>query len=212
MNDLRIFSEKLQKILSNPLPGLSAQSLMIPPTRRKQIEAYDQISDVKLSAVLVLFYANGENLRFVLIKRAQYEGVHSGQIALPGGQYEPKDLDLKQTALRETGEEIGIDSEKVQVLGSLSPMYIPPSHFKVFPFVGIYPEKPFFHADGTETTQIIEVDVNDFLNPECQTEKKVLTRSGDRVPVPCFYLYDHIVWGATAMILSELLYLLRKIS
>ena len=184
---------------------------MIPPTRRKQIEAYEQITDARLSAVMILFYKSEKGIRFVLIKRAHYNGVHSGQIALPGGQFETQDVDLKNTALRETGEEIGIDTEKIKVLGQLSPMYIPPSHYKVFPFVGIYPDKPVFQADGTETTQIIEVELEDFLNPSCQTEKKVLTRSGDSVDVPCFYLYDHVVWGATAMILSELLYLLNKI-
>lgn len=210
-NKLRTFAEQFSKILSEPLPGLEAQSLMIPPTRRKQIEVYEKIDNARLSAVLVLFYEIEEDIRFVLIKRAQYEGVHSGQIALPGGQYEDSDNGLTETALREAEEEIGIEAKKVILLGKLSPLYIPPSHFKVFPYVGYYPEKPDFKADGTETTEIIEISLNDFCNPEFQTEKGVTTRNGTKVIVPCFYLKGRIVWGATAMVLSELLHLLKQI-
>lgn len=206
------FIAALRKALTEPLPGIEGQALMIPPTRRKQIEAYDQVTDAKLSAVLLLFFPSGDELHFVLIKRASYDGVHSGQIALPGGQMEETDKDLLHTALREAEEEISIDGGKVEILGSLSPLYIPPSHFKVFPFVGIYPEKPVLKADGFETIRTIDVNLSDFLNPACQTNKEILSRTGEMVSVPCFYLYEKIVWGATAMMLSELLYILRKMS
>ncbi|MBN2639191.1 MAG: CoA pyrophosphatase [Bacteroidales bacterium] len=210
-NKLKSFINQFSKILSEPLPGLNAQSLMIPPTRRKQIEAFENVNDAKLSAVLVLFYETEEDIRFVLIRRAKYEGVHSGQIALPGGQFEDSDNNLTETALREAEEEIGIDAKKVKLLGALSPLYIPPSHFKVFPYVGCYPEKPDFKVDGTETTEIIEISLSDFYNPEFQTEKEVKTRNGTKVTVPCFYLKENIVWGATAMILGEMFYLLKQI-
>lgn len=210
MNDkLKIFVDKLGKMLSAPLPGLKAQSLMIPPTRRMKV--YDQMNEAKLSAVLILFYEVDGEIYFALIKRAKYEGVHSGQIALPGGQYEETDKELTETALREAEEEIGIEARKVKIIGALSPIYIPPSHFKVFPFAGYYPEKPKFKADGVETTEIIEIKLSDFYNPEFQTEKEIITRDGNRVTVPCFFLNHHIVWGATAMILSELLFLIKKI-
>jgi 8-oxo-dGTP pyrophosphatase MutT (NUDIX family) len=205
------FTHNLQKSLAQPLPGLKAQAAMIPPTRRELLFKHPDNSKAKPSAVLVLFYPSGEEIRFVLIKRAVYNGVHSGQIALPGGQVDPEDAGLQTTALRETREEIGVDPAQVTIIGQLSKVYIPPSHFDVYPFVGYAETKPRFRVDNTETRAILEIRLQDFLNPAAQTIKTIQHRSGKKAEVPCFYLNGKVVWGATAMILSELLEMIKPL-
>lgn len=209
--DFELLESLLNQRLTGPLPGKAAHETMVPPTRKETLHLPFPGKNVKFSAVLILLYPNSDALNFVLIKRARYNGVHSGQIALPGGQFETQDKDLEFTALRESQEEVGIDIQKVKIVGKLSEIYIPPSNFRVQPFVGFYSEKPVFQADGIETIRTIEVDIRDFLNPGLQTEKNVISRDGREYPVPCFYLNDEIVWGATAMILSEFLAILKEI-
>lgn len=210
-SDLQNFASVLQQKLLGSLPGPAAHLIMIPPTRLETLRNLVPDKNAKLSAVLILLYPRSGTLDLILIKRARYNGVHSGQIALPGGQHEPSDKSMKHTALREAQEEIGIDAKKVRILGKLSPVYIPPSNFKVFPYVGLYLETPDFKVDGIETTDIIEVRFTDFINPANQTEKTILSRDGKKVKVPCFYLNGEIVWGATAMMLSELFILLHNV-
>jgi 8-oxo-dGTP pyrophosphatase MutT (NUDIX family) len=209
--DFQLLESELIQRLTKPLPGSPAHEKMVPPTRRESLYNPFPVNNVKYSAVLILLYPHEDSLNFVLIKRAQYDGVHSGQIALPGGQIEDSDKDLKFTALRESQEEIGIDIHQVSISGKLSEIYIPPSNFRVQPFVGFYSGKPVFQADGIETIRTIEVSLKDFLNPDLQTKKEVYRRNGAAVKVPCFYLNGEIVWGATAMILSEFLSVLQEI-
>ncbi len=159
--------------------------------------------------MLILFYPFGEEIRLVLIERAVYNGIHSGQIALPGGQVDPEDKSLQDTALREAKEEIGIAPQKVTLLGQLTKVYIPPSHFDVYPFVGYTETKPDFRVDHTETRAVLEIKLQELLDPATQTHKTILHRTGKRVKVPCFFLNGKVVWGATAMILSELLEVIR---
>lgn len=210
--DFQLLESILNQRLTKPLPGIIAHEIMVPPTRKASLHSPFPVNNVKLSAVLILMYPNSDTLNFVLIKRAHYDGVHSGQIALPGGQYENSDKDLKFTALRESQEEVGIDIESVSIVGKLSEIYIPPSNFRVQPFIGFYPGKPGFNVDGIETIRTIEVSFKDFLNPMLRTEKKVVSRDGREIKVPCFYLNGEIVWGATAMILSEFQMILNEIS
>ncbi len=206
--DFFSFIETIKKKLRQPLPGPPAQRLMVPPTR-KVLEP-ENSEQAKPSAVLILFYPCGHKTCFILIERAQYEGVHSGQIAFPGGQADPGDIDLKHTALREAQEETGINPKKVEIAGQLTKLYIPPSGFDVYPFVGYTTEKPDFRPDHTETKAILEIDLNDFLNPDCRTIKTIRHRTGKTLEVPCFFLNGKVVWGATAMILSELLTIIEN--
>ncbi len=210
--DFQLFESILNQRLTRSLPGTLAHEKMVPPTRKASLLNPIPLKNVKLSAVLMLLYPNYDALNFALIKRADYNGVHSDQIALPGGQYENSDDDLEFTALRESQEEVGIDIKKVRISGRLSEIYIPPSNFRVQPYVGFYPEKPVFQVDGVETTRVIEVAITDFINPDLQVEESIISREGKEVKVPCFYLNGEIVWGATAMILSEFLMVLNEIS
>jgi len=204
------FISLLQDELSRKLPGQPAHLEMFPVTRSIALSKTNGDKSPKPSAVLVLFFPKNDRVKFALVKRANYPGVHSGQIALPGGQYELTDQDVASTALRETKEEIGIDPKKVQLLGGLTPLYIPPSNFDVFPFVGSYPENQPFKIDAVEIDQILEIDLDDLMKAVNKTNKIIQHRTGIQISVPCFYLNGEIVWGATAMILNELRKLIEK--
>ena len=151
---------------------------MVPVTRQSESQQAQKGGPHRLSAVMVLFYLKNDKPFFVLVKRSVYDGVHSGQISLPGGQVEKSDTDYAATALRETHEEIGIDPEKVHIIGRLSAMYIPPSNFDVYPFVGYYPGVPHFKIDTVEIHQLMEIDLETFLNPDCKMNELRILLSG----------------------------------
>jgi 8-oxo-dGTP pyrophosphatase MutT (NUDIX family) len=131
------FISGLRERLSGDLPGLASQLKMVPEARRKEIEARNTAGDAKRAAVLICMYPGQDGqIELVLIRRNEYDGVHSGQISFPGGRYEDGDADLQYTALREAEEETNIRIDEVEVLGSISPVYIPPSNFYVEVMVG----------------------------------------------------------------------------
>jgi len=192
------------------LGGLESQFKMAPAVRPNfNIEEISK-NKPKSSAVLALFYPNdkGETY-FVLTKRAAYKGVHSSQISFPGGSIEPSDKDLKYTALRETKEEIGID--KVNIIRSLTKTYIPPSNFYVSPFMGFIKEKQNFKTNN-EVAQILEIKLDELLDDYNLSVQQMSTSYMKNVSVPCFKLHNEIVWGATAMVLSEIKDLFKAIS
>jgi hypothetical protein len=160
---------------------------------------------------MMLFYPKAKKTHLVLIVRNSYEGVHSSQIAFPGGKYEKEDVELEQTALRETFEEIGVSSEKIQVLKAFSHLYIPPSNFMVYPFLGICTEEITFFPDSTEVAGIIELPLTTFLSDSIVVDAKINTSYARSIEVPVFKIDEHLVWGATAMMLSELKIVLNSI-
>jgi 8-oxo-dGTP pyrophosphatase MutT (NUDIX family) len=153
---------------------------------------------------MMLFYPKNGRAHLVLIVRNAYNGVHSSQIAFPGGKYETTDADFEETALRETHEEVGISPEKIEVIKHFTPMYIPPSNFLVHPFLGISKEELSFYPDAKEVAGIIELPLSVFLNDEIIIEATLSTSYAANILVPAFNIQNHIVWGATAMMLSEL--------
>lgn len=161
---------------------------------------------------MVLFYPNsiGEAM-LVLILRKIYKGVHSGQIAFPGGRMEPEDGNMQETALRETQEEIGANPENIAVLKELTHFYIPPSNFWVHPFIGITDTTQSFVPQESEVEAIIEVRVEDFLNQKSLVQTILSTSYMVETTVPAFQLNGHIVWGATGMILSEVKAILKQV-
>lgn len=195
--------ERLLTELQRPLPGLEAQLRMAHPDRAKNVRTLHVPADARISSVLLLLHSGSKDLHFPLIVRPEYTGVHSGQVALPGGKQESGDTSLSHTALREAHEEIGIPPTAVEVLGSLTPLYIPPSGFLVHPFVGWLSEPMDFQPDPVEVATILQVGVEQLLLPENESEEYIRLSNGTQLRAPSFLLQGQVVWGATAMILSE---------
>lgn len=156
----------------------------------------------KSSAVLALFYPNKQGKTcFVLTKRAQYKGVHSNQISFPGGKVTLEDFNLASTALREAFEEIRV--KNVNIIRQLTTTYIPPSNFYVTPFLGYLNQNQVF-IPNHEVCKILEIDLDEFLDDKSISVKNLSTSYMKNIDVPCFKLKNQIVWGATAMMLSEI--------
>lgn len=193
--------------------GERSHAKMSPPYRlemAKKLQA--QGVEAKKAGVLSLFYPNQDfETCMALILRKSYSGVHSAQVAFPGGRYELQDEDLMQTALRETKEEIGVSPRLLSVLKPMSPLYIPPSNYLVHPYVGLAYSTPQFTKQESEVDDIIQVKLLDLLDEANAITTKVSTSYNVDVTVPAYQLNGHIVWGATAMIMSELKDLLNEI-
>jgi 8-oxo-dGTP pyrophosphatase MutT (NUDIX family) len=207
---MELWIEKLKERLNRPLPGLTSQLEMAPPIRGKgKLEVPE---DAKKSAVLVLLYPVDGKPHTVYMKRSDDGHVHSGQISFPGGKMEDTDLDNVHTALREADEELGIPSEKVNVLGSLTEMYIPPSNFLVWPILGFMETRPSYVLDPVEVARVIEVPLDEFHREGVRQVRQIQqrTRWGNfTTESPSFLIGDDIIWGATSMITNELLDLVK---
>lgn len=199
----------LTELLKQPLPGDVAHSELAPISSAVRIKAYQDNPNPKQSAVCILLYKRKGEVHFVLTKRHVYEGFHSGQISFPGGKMEKEDVDLAQTALRETEEEIGVPREAMKIYGSLTAVYIPPSGYIVHPYIAMMPEEPVFEPDSFEVYQLIEVTIDQLINPASLVKRDLKVSSGS-IHVPCFDFGGEIVWGATAMMLNEFRQLLLK--
>lgn len=206
------FQKRVAKIPKMELPGEAYHFRMAPMERLKELkQRASQIKDAKEAAVLCLFYPNRENeTHFVLILRKTYSGVHSAQVGFPGGKGEEDDASLEATALRETEEEVGVPMQEVSVLKSLTKVYIPPSNFFVYPFLGIMNSVPSFVAQEEEVAAIIEVPLLEFLDDASRITQILSTSYAKNIEVPAFKLQGHLVWGATAMMLNEVRELLQK--
>ena len=202
--DLTLFTVLKSKLKQNKLAGAVAHSLMAPPYRKEKFKS-TLISKMKpkMASVLLLLYPNefGE-MNFVLIRRRVYNGIHSGQISFPGGKPDHLDNDLWATALRETHEEVGIPSDEVKYIRSLTKLYVPPSNFLIIPYMG-YLQSPYvFTPDSREVEAILEISLMDFINKKSVLTKQ-LNSNSNSITVPAYIFDQNVVWGATAMILSE---------
>ena len=207
-----IFLKKIPSIINEVLPGDSAHVIMAPLERRElMLNLKLEVVNPRIAAVMMLLYPKNSLTHLVLIIRNTYPGVHSSQIAFPGGKVEKFDVSLQQTALRETWEEIGVVPEKINIIRSFSDVYIPPSNFLVYPFLGICSEELIFTPEPNEVAGILEVSLNDFLNEKNVKSKVIATSYSKETAVPVFIMADYVVWGATAMMLSELKEVLKKV-
>ena len=191
--------------IKQPLPGRLAQFKMSHVVRRKE-----QIipENARIACTLVLLYPKKEEWHLVLIQRTSHNpnDRHGGQISFPGGQQEENDASLSATAIREAQEEIGADPSKITLLGGLTDLYIPVSNFKVYPFVAYTNERPNFELQESEVQAIIEVPLS-VLQDE-KTRQLTNIKISERITlkeVPYFNVGGKVVWGATAMMLSEFL-------
>ncbi|WP_337964886.1 CoA pyrophosphatase [uncultured Flavobacterium sp.] len=203
--DFKDFLQHVPDLIPVELPALSSHLKMAPKERIESLKNHDfNAENPRIAAVMMLFYPKNGKTHLVLIVRNAYNGVHSSQIAFPGGKYETTDANFEETALRETHEEVGVMPNKIEVIKHFSPMYIPPSNFLVHPFLGISKEELSFYPDVREVADIIELPLSVFLDDEIIIEATLSTSYGNNILVPAFNIQNHIVWGATAMILSEL--------
>lgn len=205
------FPELLRHELQKPLPGATAQNKMAPSYRphltHEEIMAYNP----RYGGVMLLIYPKNNELFIVFTKRREYQGVHSGQVSFPGGKKDAADADLVQTALRETYEEVGVPSEKIEVLGQLSELFIPPSNFLVTPSVGYSSGIAAFYPQQTEVAQIIEIPLAFFLDPKNVNPNTSIPLPGNHtVQVPAFIFNEYIIWGATAIVLGEFIAVLER--
>ena len=204
---------QLEEKLNKPLKGMASQLLMAPKHRLAEMEdAKNKIKHARYSGVMILFFVNdNEELCIVFIRRSDYVGIHAGQMGLPGGRYEEKDENTLQTALRETFEEIGIEPEKIKVIGRLTGLYIPPSNFHVDPYIGFLAEKPDYKIDTREVKNVVELKVSDFFSANAIQWKDFKTHGSEKLTSAPFYkIGETEIWGATAMIISELLDMLKQ--
>jgi 8-oxo-dGTP pyrophosphatase MutT (NUDIX family) len=200
--------DKVRAALDGPLPGLQAQITMAPRPRSLHSNAG---AAPRQAGVLLLLYPVEDVLHLVLTLRASALLHHSGQVSLPGGGWEEGDGSLQDTALREAWEEVGSNCDRWEMLGPLTPLYIPPSNNCVHPFVAHAPERPAFEPDHTEVAELLEVPLDRLVDPAARREEEWV-RQGQPVQVPFYLLDGHKVWGATAMILAEFAALLRRVA
>jgi 8-oxo-dGTP pyrophosphatase MutT (NUDIX family) len=195
-NWVTILTEEFKK----PLPGVEAQQRMSPLVK---LPATTDLP-LKKSGVLLLLYPHEEDVYTVFIKRTEYDGIHSGQISLPGGMFEKTDGALSNTALRETMEETGMLLKEAKIIGQLTCLHIPVSNIHVFPFVAVCNKRPDFIPDPIEVQYLIETRLDELFNP-LNHKNMIMQITGSALTVPYFDIQGNPIWGATAMIVSEFL-------
>lgn len=209
--EFSIFKEHIHFLSNTGIGGLEAQFKLAPEIRKQFSEEKIKAQNPKKAAVLVLFYPNNSGeLNFLLTLRASYKGVHSAQISFPGGKIDRKDISLKNTALREAREEIGIIEKDISIFKEMTDVYIPPSNFIVTPFLSYINYTPKF-TKNYEVEALIEVKLSDLLCDSVFSSTVLSTSYAKNIDVPCFKLNNYNVWGATAMMLSEIKELIRTI-
>ena len=199
------FIESLKKRLNQPMPGQEAQRLMTPLEHRNDRFDEGLMAKARPSGVLVLFYQREDRWYLPLTQRHDYKGPHSGQISFPGGKMEEQDPSIQFTALRETEEEIGVPASKVEIIGTLTDLFIPPSNFRVTPTVGVTQITPAFKLDPFEVKELIETPVDLLIHPDTIKSKIIRFSNGYEINTPYYDVFGKTVWGATAMMLSELI-------
>lgn len=200
--------EIVKHAMTQPLPGEAAQ-LRMAPSQRVSLKAYDKyLPQARRAAVLALFENQKGEAQLIVTRRKEYPGVHSGQISLPGGKREKFDKDYRDTALRETREEIGVKPDQIAIAGALSELYIPPSNFLVYPFLGLAKEPLELIPEEAEVKTIHRVPLARLLEKSSFKTTVVKARQKQALEAPAFVVDDLVIWGATAMILSEIVALI----
>jgi len=210
---------KLKNNLKNELPGINSWKRMAVKSEKdgilesESLEKYERIlskeklASMKKAAVLLALFKKNNEWCFPLIKRPMHERNHPGQIALPGGAKED-DEKLNYTAIREAFEEIGIKTESVDIIGKLTPLPVPVSGYLIYPFIGILKKEPKWILNEDEVDELIITKVSELVNAD-NYYSETWELHGNKVEVPHFRINDHVIWGATASVLSEFIDLIH---
>jgi len=203
------FSTSLKDEILKGLPGTDEQWQMASSDRFIKNFPRFPGKDARVAAVLILLYPHKGTVWTVFMQRPDYNGVHGGQISFPGGKQEAIDNDVIETAFREANEEIGVIKEKINIIGKLTPLFIPVSNMIVTPVIGWTNEKPMYNYISDEVAFLIEADLKTLLDPSIVKSKPFEIR-GELVDIKYFDYTGNTIWGATAMILHELLIIIRR--
>ena len=201
----------IQSIFDHPLPGRAAHAVLAKNLGRENVVAPE---NARVAAVMILLLTNtSDELEIVFTERAVTDNadIHSGQMSFPGGKYDETDTDVEFTALRETSEEIGVSPELAQVLGKMTPLYIPVSNFIVHPYVGYIDHQPDFVMEEREVAEIVTSPLSYLLEYTEPSATDIIIRKGLTLKdVPYFNVKEKVVWGATSMMLNEFLWAIRQ--
>lgn len=203
------FITSLEAAISKGLPGTDVQWEMASSDRMIKGFPRDPGPDARIAAVLILLYPVDGKIHTVFMQRPEYPGFHGGQISFPGGKKEPGDANVISTALREAAEETGIDVSSVKIISALTPLFIPVSNMLVSPVVGWMDCRPEFNHDPSEVAYLIEAGLSLFFEPGIVKTKPMELR-GQITEIRYFALHGNVIWGATAMMLNELLEIIRR--
>lgn len=196
----------LERRLHEPKPGLKSQLKMVTEPRPGNKTYFEAAKESRPAGVLVLIYPWKGKLHLVLTRRTSTVAHHQAQISFPGGEKDTAET-IVQAALREAQEEIGIAPDSIRILGELTPLFIPPSNYCIYPVVAASLTRPLFQPSPREVAEVIEVPLSHLLNPKT-IHKEVWKLRGIDVVVPFYLFKGHKIWGATAMVLAEIIDLL----
>lgn len=203
------FSRELYEAFQHPLPGKPAQDRLKPYLKLSPGLDAPQLPKPKIGAVMSLIYPVHDIPHLLFIERPVYDGVHSGQIAFPGGKVEKEDTSSLDAALRETQEEVGIAPSEIRVLGPLTEVYVLASNFLVYPYVGLLNNIPHITPEKNEVAATLEVPIHRLLEENSIKEKPIRNALGFTLQAPYYDLDGKVLWGATAMMVSELCAIIR---
>jgi len=204
------FINELETKLKESLPARNAHQKVM--SNRKSVDEIDETAlNARQSAVLINLYPKNNQLHTVFIQRPIYEGVHSGQIALPGGKVEVFDKNLEETALREAEEELNIKANNLNIIGKLTPIYVPPSNFLIHPFIAFQLNRPDFIIQESEVASYIECRL-EFLMGEDKLITSEVIAGGASMNAKGYQLDNHFIWGATGMMIKEFAEVLDRLT
>lgn len=211
LQPMEAFPNDIRKALAASLPGMPAHDVLMPFKRPTPEQAIATGKNPRISAVLLPLFRREGRWHTLLTRRQEYPGAHSGQISLPGGKQEKSDTSLVHTALRESEEEVGLAQDSVDVLGALTPLYIPPSNFVVHPYVGWLNEPAPFTADPGEVAELLPAPLDAFVPENMRIVREINSGKSVRFEAGGYDVSGHFVWGATAMILAEFAEVVRPL-
>jgi len=203
------FIDNLKHEVLKGLPGTEVQWQMASSDRMVRNFPREPGPDAKVAAVLILLFPDKGTVHTVLMQRTEYKGVHGGQISFPGGKKEPSDTDIIHTAVREAHEETGVKQDDISVIDTLTPLFIPVSNMIVTPVVGWIQYKPEFRHHPGEVVFLFDAEISKLLDPSI-IRTKPMEIHGEMIDVKYFDYDGRVIWGATAMMLYELLIIISR--